>query len=373
MADIRAQNMPELWLNYGSQEVVIDVRAENLDKIIAPKPQIWSESDVASALEQIDLSKSPSLVLLQDTISVRGVVAAVYDICEKKSLPFPKIMASQQVRQSIRSKLPEGVVVDSFKPDPDGLNANLVFVSESETDGLFGYDTVCTKLLRVFGGDDMLAAYEKRDGDKPKPAQKGRPYQMARRFADKFDVTSIDVAAGQRGISKILVGHPSVCEPHTLMSGYIAEMPHLMQAIIGSTGRRSSNDTLAVSLRSLWTLQQAAADGGQAILLAECSGGLGSEALIRFMEGRLDTDTIHRPDEYVEGMEDVLFLDTTLDDAKSKGTEYMLVSALPDIYATSLNLAILRRAQESVEHIVRRHARRRLSILPDTGRTILQK
>lgn len=373
MAIARAQNMPELWLNYGAREVVIDVRAENLDKIVAPKSQIWNEADIVSALKQIELQKSPALVLLQDTKAVRNIVSTVYNICEKRSLLFPKIMAAQPVRQSIRGKLPEGAVVEGFKPSADGPDTNLIFVAEAETDGLFGYDTVCTKLLRIFGGDDMLAAYEKRDGDKPKSAQRSKPYQMARRFVDKFDVMSIDVAAGQQGISNIVVGHPSACKPHVLTSGYRAGTSRSAQAIIGSTGRHSDNDTLVSSLRSLWILQQAVTDGGQAILLAECSGGLGSDALMQSVEGRLDTDAIHRPDKYVDGMEDVLFLDTVLNDAKSNDTEYTLVSALPDMYAISLNLKILRRAQEAVDQIVSRHARRKLNILPDTGRTILRK
>ena len=373
MAIARAQNMPELWLNYGAREVVMDIRAENLDKIIEPKAKIWSESDVVSALKQVELQKSPALVLLQDTGAVRGIVSTIYDMCEKKSLSFPKIMAAQPVRQSIRGKLPEGAVVDSFRPGADRPDTNLIFVSEAKTDGLFGYDTACTRLLRIFGGEDMLAAYEKRDGDRPKPAQKSGPYQMARRFVDKFDVASIDVAAGQMGISNIVIGHPSACEPHALTSGYRTETSRLAQTIIGSTGRYSDNDTLASSLRSLWILQQAVTDGGQAILLAECSGGLGSDALIQLAEGRLDTDAIRRPDRYVDGMEDVLFLDTVLNDAKSSGTEYMLVSALPEMYAISFNLKVLRRAQEAVDQIVSRHARRKLSILPDTGRTVLRK
>lgn len=373
MAIARAQNMPELWLNYGAREVVMDIRAENLDKIIAPKSQIWNESDIASVLKQIELQKSPALVLLQDTKAVRTIVSTVYNICEKRSLSFPKIMAAHPVRQSIRGKLSEGAVVDSFKPDANGPDTNLIFVAEAETDGLFGYDTVCTKLLRIFGGEDMLTTYEKRDGDKPKPAQKNMPYQMARRFVDKFDVASIDVAAGQQGISNIVVGHPSACKPHVLTSGYRTGTSRFAQTIIGSTGRHSDNDTLASSLRPLWVLQQAVTDGGQAILLAECSGGLGSDALIQLVEGQLDTDALRRPNKYVDGMEDVLFLDTVLNDAKSNGTKYMLVSALPDMYAISLNLKILRRAQEAVDQIVSRHARRKLSILPDTGRTILRK
>lgn len=364
--------MPELWLNYGAREVVVDVRAENLGNVVAPKSETLSESDIISTLKQIELQKSSSLVLLQDTKAVRNIVAAIYDVCEKGSLAFPKIMATKPVRQSIRGKLPQGAVVDSFEPDSDELDTNLIFVAESETDGLFGYDTVCTKLLRIFGGDYMLDAYQKRGGDEPKPAQEGGPYQAACRFADKFDVTSIDVAANQQGISKIVVGHPSACRPHLLTSGYDVQSPRFAQTIIGSTGRRSDNDTLASSLRSLWVLQQAVANGGQAILLAECAYGLGSDALTRFIEGRLDADALHSPEIYVEGMEDVLFLDTISKDAKSKNAEYMLVSALPDMYARSLNLKILRRAQEAVEQIVGRHTRRKLDIFPDAARTILR-
>ena len=48
--------MPEIWLNYGKTEVVLDIKAENLEQKIDVEGKTLSDSEIESKLDVLDLS-----------------------------------------------------------------------------------------------------------------------------------------------------------------------------------------------------------------------------------------------------------------------------------------------------------------------------
>ena len=46
--------MPEIWLNYGNNDVVLDILAENLDEKPALDSKTMDESEINEKLESID-------------------------------------------------------------------------------------------------------------------------------------------------------------------------------------------------------------------------------------------------------------------------------------------------------------------------------
>ena len=358
--------MPEVWMNYGSVEVVMDIRAESLDGMLGGSATPIPQENVDGALAEVEVDDHTVLVVLHDTLAVRSIVSRLYALCEERSMAFPRILADEQTRVSIRAGLPEGSAVGVLGAGADELGSNLIFVAEVEPDGLFGYQTVCTRLLRRFGRHMMLEVYESRAGDAPVPGSDTPSYKMAREFAERFEVSSIDVAGGRGGVYGLYVGHPSTCDASSLAGSYMSEGANSARAAVGSAARVFDANTLASSLPALWTIWGTLKSGGQAILLAECGGGLGSEALLRHIEGSLED--LHRPTQYVAGMEDVLFAQTITQNA-----EVVLVTALPGMYADRLNMTPARQAQAALAHILGGHPHRKVAVLPDAGRTILRK
>ena len=55
--------MPEIWLNYGKNEVVLDIMAENLDERIEFEKPIIDDSVINENLEALDLSKPTEIVI----------------------------------------------------------------------------------------------------------------------------------------------------------------------------------------------------------------------------------------------------------------------------------------------------------------------
>ena len=59
-------------------------------------------------------------------------------------------------------------------------------MAEMEFDGLFGYETIATRLIKKFGEDSMLGAYAKRQGNLPTPGQYPESLEEAKKFSNNF-------------------------------------------------------------------------------------------------------------------------------------------------------------------------------------------
>ena len=377
--------MPEIWLNYGSSDVVVDVRAENLGETISAEQSAALEgSELEKEIdEMIDVSAPAEMAVLNSTPAVHRLLGAVLDMCARRSAAPPRIVADRWVAAPLRAALPEGARVESGAVpavgggggkgrEPEAARATY-FVAEAELDGLFGYETVATRLARRFGRDDaMLAAYAKRRGPAPAPGEDAAAADEARQFADRFEVRALEVVAGPAGISRVRAGHPSETS---------REVPRLLEAaavrdghagrhrsLVASTGKAASNDTLARSLSSLWNCRAAVPRGGLVVLLAECGRGTGAEAVQRFVEGRLDVADLRRPPRYIDGMESLLFLEEARRDI-----QVGIVSVLPELYTKRLGLVPLAGARAALGYALSTMGKRhKVSVLPDAARSLVR-
>ena len=195
--------MPEIWLSYGPTDVVLDVRAENLEKQIDPGGVNLTDSEIASKLESLDMSKPTEFVIMEHSKIIQKVISVLLDICTTKSLPKPKFLVDKSNLNFIKNIFSDPTISISEFDASQFSNANLIFIGEMEFDGLFGYNTISTKLLRRFGKDNMLEAYEKREGNLPLPGYELQTMQVAKKFTDGFEISAIEIVANQTGIVDI--------------------------------------------------------------------------------------------------------------------------------------------------------------------------
>ena len=360
--------MPEIWLNYGITDVVLDIRAENLEQKIDSDGKILEDTVINEKLNTIDLTKPIEIVVLHNSKSIQKIITSLFTICEQKSLSFPKILAEKKIMNLVKSGLPEGSSINEFD-NADLSNSNLVFIGEMEFDGLFGYETISTRLIKKFGQESMLSAYAKRKSNLPAPGQLTESFNEAKKFVDNFEIKAIEIIANSQGIVDFTIDHPSetVSSTKTLESFAIKDIGH-HKAMIISTGKDSSNDNLGKSLSSLWNCANAIQNGGLSILVAECKSGLGSDALQQYVEGRLSLDQLRNPNKYISGMEDLLFLSEI-----QKNFQIGLVSILPEYYAKKLNMISLSGIKPSLDYILKTQgARQKVAVVMDGARVLLR-
>lgn len=360
--------MPEIWLNYGVTDVVLDIRAENLEQKIDSDGKILEDSAINEKLNSLDLSKPMELVILHNSKSIQKIISSLFTLCEQKSKPFPKIFAEKKILNLVKAGLPEGSSINEFD-DVDISNSNLVFMGEMEFDGLFGYETISTRLIKKFGLDSMLSAYAKRQGNLPVPGQHPESLVEAKKFTDNFEIQGIEIVANSQGILDFSIGHPSetITATKTLESNSIKDIGEHKTMVI-STGKDASNFDLGKSLSSLWNCSNAIKKDGLAILVAECKGGLGSDAIQQYVEDRLTLEQLRNPIKYIGGMEDLLFLSEI-----QKNFQIGLVSILPEFYAKKLNMISLPGIKYSMDYILKTQgAKQKVSVVLDGARLLLR-
>ncbi len=360
--------MPEIWLNYGITDVVLDIKAENLEQKIDSEGKILEDMAINEKLNALDLSKPMELVVLHNSKSIQKIISSLFTLCEQKSKPFPKILADKKILNLVKAGLPEGSSIDEFD-NGDISNSNLVFMGEMEFDGLFGYETISTRLIKKFGDDSMLSAYAKRQGNLPAPGQYPESLDEAKKFTNNFEIQGIEIVANSEGIIDFTIGHPSetISSTKILESNSIKDVGQHKTMVI-STGKDASNDNLSKSLSSLWNCANAIKKDGLAILVAECKGGLGSDAIQQFIEDRLSLGQLQNPTKYISGMEDLLFLSEI-----QKNFQIGLISILPEFYAKKLNMISLPGIKYSMDYILKTQGiRQKVAVVTDGTRLLLR-
>jgi len=362
--------MPEIWLNYGSTDVVLDIRAENLDKKIDSKGTVLTDPEITSKLEQIDLSKPTEFVVLDHSKAVQKVISLLFDTCNQKSIPKPRLLVDKPSMHLMKSIFTDPSLTITEFSDIQLSNSNLIFVGEMEFDGLFGFNTISTKLIRRFGKEHMLAAYEKRKGNLPAPGEELANFVVAQKFTDAFEISAIEIVGNSTGVVDLATGHPSSTSS---ISKYFVPIAmnevEKHRTMIISPGKESGGETLGRSLTSLWNCSEAIKEEGLAILLAECRGGIGSEAIQQYMEGRMNLDRLKNPAKYVDGMEDLLFLTET-----AKKFQIGIVSILPEFYTKEkLGMIAFNGIKDAMDYILKTQGiRQKVAVVSDGSHVLLR-
>ncbi|MFQ5782316.1 MAG: transcriptional regulator [Nitrosopumilus sp.] len=360
--------MPEIWLNYGITDVVLDIQQENLEQKIDSEGKILEDLAINEKLNTLNLSKPIELVVLHNSKSIQKIISSLFTLCEQKSKPFPKILADKKILNLVKAGLPEGSSINEFD-DGSISNSNLVFLSEMEFDGLFGYETISTRLIKKFGDEYMLSAYAKRQGNLPSSGQYPESLDEAKKFTNNFEIQGIEIVANSQGIIDFSIGHPSETLSATkiLESNSIKDVGQHKTMVI-STGKDASNENLGKSFSSLWNCSDAIKKDGLAILVAECKDGLGSNAIQQYIEDRLTLEQLRNPAKYINGMEDLLFLSEV-----QKNFQIGLVSILPEFYAKKLNIISLPGIKYSMDYILKTQgARQKVAVVTDGARLLLR-
>jgi len=359
--------MPEIWLNYGATNVVLDIRAENLDQQLESKGNFLNDLEIGEKLDGLDISKPIELVVLNNSDSVKRTIKAIFEKFEQKSVQKPRILTDKKMVNLIKEYLPEGSSVAEFSDEIS--NSSLVFVGEMEFDGLFGFETIATRLIKKFGKESMLSAYEKRKENLPVPGQETENIKIAQNFADGFEITAIEIAANSKGIVDLSVGHPT--STMSISKSLLASSENTVEkhrTLMISTGKDTSNDTLGRSLTTLWNCNKAIKDNGLGILLAECTNGIGSEAIQQYLEGRMSLERLKKPAKYVNGMEDLLFLTEI-----QKRFQVGMVSILPEFYLKKLNIISFAGIKRAMDHILKiQGIKQKVAVVSDGARILLK-
>ncbi len=361
--------MPEIWLRYGSTEVVLDIKAENLLDYVTEETEDLTEEQVSMKLEAVVAKETAKIAVLSGSQQVAKLASMLVDSLKKRGTSVALGVAADMLSDYRNAFLDSGVQVNKLPNNLSELSGDTIFLSETSFDPLFGFSGAPTQLLKNIGNDAMLEAYKARHGDMPRPGITNGPLSVAHKFANMYDGTSIEAITGSRGFADVIIDKPAKAHQTAIarLESFAKVEVEKGRASIVSPGNRRS--TLSSALNSLWNCIDSVKEGGSMTLLAECREGFGSGALERLVEGKVDMNDAHDPVEYTEGLENVLYLDEV-----SKKYELILISTLPNYYAKNrLKFKTFPKIRDALHHILNVHGpRQKVLVVSDASRVLLK-
>jgi hypothetical protein len=327
--------MPEIWLRYGSTDVVLDIRFENLANQISANFPLLPDDQIAGALAGVQLTDNMLLIALSGSKAAAKVITILAEQARAKGFNFT-VDVPQKLAGALKASLAGNETISINRIDYQSLDERMgkfqstIMVSSVVYDPLFGFGGAPTMLLRNLFADKMGEVFAARKNNRPAPGAREGPLKVAMSIVEEVPVTSIELVASSGGIAGVHIG--SINEAFDkavsqLQSISLVDTDPVKCAIISASSEAGAHSTLATSLNSLWNTIHVVKEGGSAILVAENREGVGGGALQMFIEGRLRPEQLHMSP-YIDGLEHLLFIE----EMRQK-IELGLVSTLPHYYA----------------------------------------
>jgi len=192
---------------------------------------------------------------------------------------------------------------------------------------------------------------------------------IIKKYSEKFDILAIEIIGNSNGVYDLSVGHPSSTASISKSFGITATKDiGKHKTMIISTGKESSNNTLGKSLSSLWNCSDAVKNDGFAILIAECKLGIGSDGIQSFIDGRMNMDSLKKPSQYIDGMENLLYITEI-----QKKFQLGLLSILPTHYTKKLNMIPFDGVKQVMDYVLKNQGQnQKVEVISDGARTLLR-
>jgi hypothetical protein len=345
--------MPEVWMKYGTTDVSLDIKFTNLLANASVDLPLLSDEAIVSSLNEISVSDDMVITALSKSKSVDKVIQMLQHLANSKGF--------QGVGLQAEPATPGGKCIEPSDKSPSGsaflLNKeckNTIFISHTSYDPLFGFSGTPTLLLRKYMHDQMLAAFESRQTNFPRPGVECPPLGVALSSSEKLSASSVEIVANSSGISGIYSGRISTAfkdAARHLVSSTRFEVERPKSAIVGGSSE-SDLSNLTSSLNLLWNSLPILRENGSIILVAENADGLGHGALQMFVEGKLKSGDVGKKGFYLPGLEHLLFLESIRD-----RYDIGILSTLPEYYLRVLGFERYAGGKRVMENLIAKHGK----------------
>ncbi|MBI2184438.1 MAG: hypothetical protein HYU39_05705 [Thaumarchaeota archaeon] len=380
--------MPEIWLSYGAVEANVDIKAENLGTTIETKPKAIETTALDAEISRITIEDGTLFIIPRpDAVTVKVLSMILSKVDRQRALNIAAATHPRNLSALRRTLEGTGCRILSFGPNETTETTNSyaakkplilkdyntkLLLSSARFDPLFGFDGGPVALFRSIDEDFMREALTRYGNSEPSPGRPTKASEFALIMADQYqDVHSAEIVASGDDVSAVFTG--SLKAAHIEASNYLLGCAHQIlgepvRSMLISPGTESAGSSLYSALKSVWNVIGGLRENGTIVLLAECSQGLGCEAFTQYVTGRLPVDQALDKGIYVEGLEDLQFLQHT-----ASKFNIVLVSTLPRYYVeTKLGLRSAGRASEALNHLYSTQgARTKVCLVTNASETLV--
>jgi len=359
--------MPEIWLGYGSTDVVLDIKQENL-LYCYPELNLLSDENIKDTLADIKFSKKTLIFPLSSSKWIKKIISFLIEINKTDSTKEIEIGTFSEYFLQIKNQFDDNIRI--FQMDKNVFYEyiknfdNVIFISKIGYEPLFGFSVTPSMLVRKCVDGLMDEIFHSYEIISPSPGQIGDPLKIALEFYDKLGLYSIEILSNQYGISRLYCGFDSTfikSSVSNFKSSTNFNLAEQKSLIVSSGVEPENHSTLTNSLYSLWNSIKILKNQGMAVLLAENSYGIGNGALTMYLEGKLNLSQIKKIN-YIKGLEHLIYLENL------KNEYYLgLVSSIPFHYTkTKLGLTTFNNVKEVLQNMLTRYGKsNKIAICPE--------
>lgn len=343
--------MPEVWIPYGDVETLVSVGAESIGSVVNPEPEKSAgETDrlsdkLTNATRLFICDSTPTTVeLLRDLVPAVTSTEALKVVAEdprRIELAIPELKA--------RLSEPAQPVTDLKTSEHLGAQGGKVFLGTAAPDPLFGIADPKVVACKNWVAGSVEGAAQRRKDMEPTPFERTDAYAAMEEIASRIPEASFVTVIPKSGrVRSAMEDAPF----EAIRNGFYSETIPAAKALIVGAGGSGYDQTLSSALRSIWGVLGCVRKSGEVLLMAECSKGLGSQALEMLVTGRIAGEG-RRKEKYVPGLEEVYYLQRLKEDY-----DVMLLSGLPELYARSkLGFATAKGSGEAVGRLISKAGR----------------
>jgi hypothetical protein len=377
-------HLTEIWVPYGPVEVSFDIKQENLSQVLDPQPPKLSDEDIERSCDGISeeeiliLSGSVSTQKFLDVLLQRNKII--------KKLIYPKGQASLARRKAqefgieaepLNSDIladvgtAEGSTVKLPRQLPD-LQNRVLFLTSVRYDPLFGLTSSASDMLSLVT-EMKEKAFKLSLDELPCSLESSSASKYSEQVAQNLSgVKAFEIVekAGS-GILHVSYGVPQDAHSETIdywSKNLSVQIPARSERVIFGCGGFENDRTLSAALaRAFFPIVANVAlpaTESRICMLAECSHGLGSEAFLRFVTGRLEPRSKLGEVTYVEGIEVLLSLLKVQSEF-----QFTILTTLPKYYAEKFDFKTIGGARQTPSSLVQAGSRAKILVIPDASVT----
>lgn len=335
--------MPEIWLGYGDSEIILDMKYENILQILKTNFNNIEEKNIFELLDKNLKGNGKSLILIfrpfYQILPFLNYFKKVNN--ESISRKFEINIVDRILTSNIRKRLTDrGIFIERINRKNVIQKIkdfeNVYILSSISYNPVFGYDCGCTDLLKECFAEEMDHIYSKYIiNSLPKPGIINEPLKISMEISKTKSINFIHVICNKENIQSILFEEmdKSFLKALDQFNNLTQIYSDTSKALILS-GKSSLNiqDTLGDSLNILWNNILMVREKGTIILLSESKNGIGTGALLQFIESRLDQESLDKY-KYIKDIEHINFLNLL----KEK-FEIYCISTLPKTYINKFGI-----------------------------------
>ncbi len=377
--------MTEIWVQYGNVEVSFDIKQENLAQIIEPQPQKLPQEELDK--KALESSGADAILILSQSAGTQKVLEAVLS----KNKGITRILHPKNLGALARRKAQEFIVpnVEPFNSESlsevgvvDGApskvpfqlkeSSNLLIIASVRYDPLFGLTSAASEVASL-NAELKSEAFKRSVEELPCGISRSNASWYSTRLLQTCpNVSVIEVVEKSSvGLLNFFTGEPEATHAKVVdfwKNALSVNIPTRYERVVFGSGGRENDSSLNEALaRSFFNVvTNVALNDSQAkiCMLAECSQGLGSEALLRYATGRYVPGTNLDTAQYFEGLEVLLpFMKIHSD------FDLSLVSTLPNYYGNRFDFKTLSAARDAPSSVVSQGSRAKILVIPDASAT----